>query len=81
MARLSVDGDRVIPLGLHEKLAERAVALRREAAMMLQLRLQQLEEVELQDDIVSVFRRGDVSPADLGVFSSALWSITSKTKC
>lgn len=67
MARRSIDGDRVIPVDLHEKkLAEQAVALRREATDLLQLKLQQLEEVELQDNVASVFRRGDVSPADLG---------------
>ena len=67
MARRSIDGDCMIPLDLHEKkLAEQAAALRHEAAALLQLKLQQLDEVELQDDIASVFRRGDVSPADLG---------------
>lgn len=67
MARRSIDGEQVIPLDLHEKkMAEQAAALRREAATLLQLKVQQLDEVELQDDIASVFRRGDVSPADLG---------------
>ena len=60
MARRSIDGDRVIPLDLHEKkLEEQAAAFRREAATLLQLKVQQLDEVELQDDIASVFRRGD----------------------
>jgi hypothetical protein len=67
MARRSLEGDRLIPLDLHEKkLAEQAAALRRESAQLLQLNLERLEEVELQDAVASIFRRGDVSAADLG---------------
>lgn len=73
---------RLIPLDLHEKkLVEQAAAFGREAAALLQLKLQQLDEVELQDDIASVFRRGDVSPLIWAYFPARFGVLQARSKC
>lgn len=63
--RMSSDGTPMIPLSLHkEKLQERTIALRQEAAVVLERRSPVLDDLDERDAVDAIFLQDDLSPAD-----------------